>query len=200
VSEFRVEWIADGDEVRRDQARELARSRVLDHAPVYASLECAALRKRSRLLTVSHSERLVGLAAVVEGLLPFPSVSLCASLPEAPQSLLSQVEAPFVVLATQDLWHEVERCGGQRELEQIQMARLHPVEPPEPDPRLERLKQPEELTTLIGSRLSAVRFEAGPFMGIRDSDGDLRPDRLPADAGGFRVRAGDDLGARGSRP
>ena len=173
MGEFRVDWIAEGDEARLDQARELARTRVLVHASVYASLDCPAIRKRSRLLAVSHGERLVGLAAVVDGIFPFPAVALCASLPGASQFLLSRVDAPFVVLATQPFWHEVERCGGQRELEEIQMARLHPAELPDPDPRLERLTRPEELEALVGSRVSAVHFEAGPFLGVRGPEGDL---------------------------
>jgi hypothetical protein len=125
---------------------------------------------------VSLGQRLVGVGAVVEGIFPYRAVALCACLPGASQVLLSRVEVPFVpfvVLATQPLWHEVERCGGRRELEEVQMARLHPAELPDPDPRLERVERAEELETLVGSSFSAVQLEVGPFLGIRDSDGDL---------------------------
>jgi hypothetical protein len=173
VDAFRVQWIEDGDEAGLEQAREYARSRLLDCAPIHASLECPPIRKRSRLLGVHHRDRLVGLTAVVDGILPYRSVGVCASLPGATRLLLSRVDPPFVAFATQPIWCEIARCGGRGVLEEIQMARLAGTPLPEREPGLERLERVEEIRAFLGPRFSPVHFEAGPFLGIRDSAGAL---------------------------
>jgi ribosomal protein S18 acetylase RimI-like enzyme len=173
VGAFRVAWIEEGDEAGLEEARELARSRVLDLAPIYASFECSPIRKRSRFIRVSHRDRLVALAAVVERIFPYRSVPVWASLPGATRQLFSRVDPPFVALAAQPVWHEVVRCGGQRTLEEVQMARLSRSPLPDADPRLERLERVEEVQAFLGPRFSPVHFEVAPFLGIRDSGGAL---------------------------
>jgi hypothetical protein len=170
VAEYLVEWIEDGDESALEEARAFALARIFDRAPLYASLECPPIRKRSRLLRATRAGRLVGLAAVVDDVFPFRSVPLWASFPGAARAMLARIEPPFSVLAPQPNWHAVRACGSEPAVVELQMARMLRSEAPPADPRVEQLDRLEELAQFLGARLCPVHFEAGPFFGIREGE------------------------------
>jgi ribosomal protein S18 acetylase RimI-like enzyme len=173
VGGLRIESSEEWGDAGLVRAREFVRARIFDRAPLHASLECPPIRKRSRLLRATDGDRLVGLAAIVDGTFPYRSVPLSTCAPNVARSLLCEVEAPFVALVPQPLWYSLLRCGGVQKLEEIQMARMWGGPLPEADPRLERLDGIEELQGFIGARFSPVHFETGPFLGIRDPEGRL---------------------------
>jgi ribosomal protein S18 acetylase RimI-like enzyme len=170
VADYLVEWIEDGDEGALEEARDFALAKIFDRAPLYASLECPPIRKRSRLLRATRAGRLEGLAAVVDDVFPFRSVPLWASFAGAARAMLSRIEAPFTVVAPQPVWQAVSACGSEPTVVEMQMARMLRADAPPPDPRVERLERLEEIAQFLGARLCPVHFEVGPFFGIRDGE------------------------------
>ncbi len=149
-------------------AREYARADVFSRSLLHASLEVPALLEHSRHWLVTNRDQVAGLAASIEGVFPYRSVPLAASLPGAASLLLEVAERPFSVLAPEHLWSELERAGARRTRSYLQMARLRHPALPDDEPDVESLADLDELQAYLGPGLSKLRLDLGPFYGIRD--------------------------------
>jgi ribosomal protein S18 acetylase RimI-like enzyme len=164
-----AQWI-DGDEAALERARAFVAAKWLDRSPLQASLEQDVIREHSRLREVGLAERTVGLAAVLEGVHPWRSVPVDASLPGAAIAALDGIERPFTAAAGEPLWSELQRAGGREQSSEIQLARLRHDPLPEPDRRVVTLEKPDALRE-YGVEIAAAHFRAGPFVALRDDDG-----------------------------
>ena len=149
-------------------ARDYARADVFSHALLHASLEVPVLAERSRHWMVTNGDQLAGLAACIDGVFPYRSVPIAASLPGAAAKLLEVAERPFSALVPECLSPDLERAGARLARRYVQMARLqHPPLPDDETP-VERLTDLDELQAYLGPGLTKLRLDLGPFYGIRD--------------------------------
>ncbi len=154
-------------------AREFARADILARALLHASLEEPLLRAHSRHLAVLRHGRVVGLAAQIDDVFPYRSAPIAATLPGVTSALLAELDAPLACLAPEMQWRELERLGAQQASVQLQMARLHRLPLPDPDPGVKRIDDPEELARVFGTGFSPLRLQLGPFFAVRDGQGEL---------------------------
>ncbi len=172
----RVECAAVKFEIRQvnghalEAARAFARAELLGRALLHASLEQPALQERSRHWLAFAGERIVGVAAEIDGVFPFRSAPLAATLPGAASALLEALEPPCFCLAGEPLWSELARAGAELAATHLQMARLRrdPLPDPEPEPEIVTLDDPEELAHFYGPGFERMRHELGPFVGVRE--------------------------------
>ena len=172
----RVECAAVKIEVRQvdgrilEAARSFSRAELLGRALLHASLEQPALQERSRHWLALVGERIVGLAAEIDGVFPFSSAPLAATLPGVASALLEALDPPCFCLAGEPLWSELARAGAERAAVHLQMARLRrdPLPDPEADAQIETIDDPEELARFYGPGFERMRAALGPFVGVRE--------------------------------
>lgn len=155
------------------RAREFAGSDRLGRALLHASLEEAQLCARSAHWAALHGGRFVGLAACIDDVFRYRSAPLAATLPGAGRALLGEIERPFACLASERLWPELRRAGGEQVHAYVQMARLRHDPLDEPDQAVKRVDDQDELAAFVGPDFSGLRLQLGPFFGIRDEKGAL---------------------------
>lgn len=169
----RVRQIGEGDGEALAGARHFARRDLLSRSLLHATLEQPSLRARTRHWCALHGSRVVGLAAEVDGVFPYRSAPIAAALPGAAAALLARLERPFACLAPEMLWSELARAGGCETHQYLQMVRLIRSPPSQPDPRVKRVEDPEELAAFLACEFPEVRLQLGPYAGIRDEGGRL---------------------------
>jgi ribosomal protein S18 acetylase RimI-like enzyme len=172
LSEFVARWLEEDDEAAVERARAFARLKLLDRSPLAASLEQKVIRERSKLREVLLGPELVALAAVVEGVFARRSVPIDATLPGAATAALAGVERPFVALAGEAIGSELERAGGRRRVDEIQMARLKRGALRGANPRVVAVEDRDELER-AGIRVAEAHFQAGPLFALRDDHGEI---------------------------
>jgi ribosomal protein S18 acetylase RimI-like enzyme len=172
LSEFVARWIEDGDELALERARGFARAKLLDRSPLLASLGQKVIREHSRFREVLLGPDLVALAAVVDDLFGWRSVPVDASLPGAAVAALDGIERPYVAMAGEPIWSELERAGGQELFDEIQMARIGGEPLPEPEPRVVVIEDRAEFER-AGFSVAEAHFQAGPFVALRDDEGEI---------------------------
>jgi ribosomal protein S18 acetylase RimI-like enzyme len=166
--------LKDGDDAVEAAAREFARASLYERIWLHAALEVPPLRARSELFAAFHGERAVGLAAVIENLLPHRIAALDTALPGVAAELLARTARPFVCPVPLRLCSEITRAGGRPIRSERQMVRLDRSAPlPEVDPRVERLCDAAELARFCGQSFAPLELELAPFLGIRDPYGEL---------------------------
>ncbi len=166
--------LKEGDEAAEAGARAFACASLYERVWLHAALELPILRARAEPLAAFHGERVVGLAAAIEGLFPFRAVAIDAALPGIASALFARLEPPFVCRVSARLTCELARAGGRWIRAERQMVRLDPCASPAPvDPQIERLSDARELARFCGPRFAPLALELGPFFGIRDAFGDL---------------------------
>jgi hypothetical protein len=166
--------LKEGDEAAEAAARAFARASLYERVWLHAALELPVLRARAEPLAAFHGDRLVGLAAAIEGLFPFRAVAIDAVLPGLASALFERLEPPFVCRVPARLTHELARAGGRWIRAERQMVRLDPWWSPAPlDPQIERLSDARELALFCGPRFTPLALDLGPFFGVRDAFGDL---------------------------
>jgi GNAT superfamily N-acetyltransferase len=166
--------LKEGDEAAEAAARAFARASIFERVWLHAALEIPILRARAEPLVAFHGERLVGLAARIEGLFPFRAVALDAALPGVATGLFMRLEPQFVCRIPARLTAEVTRAGGRLVRVERQMARLDPSHShAPPDREIERLTDAAEIERFCGPSFTALALELGPFFGARDAFGDL---------------------------
>lgn len=170
---FELRWIDRADRESVERLRGFASCQPLDCVPLFASLDQPGVAERSRLLEVVAKGRSAAWGAIVDGVFPYRSAPLYGVLPGGTAAAARALEPPLVVYTGQRYWSELEAAGGRPAREELQMARLQRLALPEPDPRVERLQEFDELKGFPGGPLSPVHFESGPCLGIRDGDGAL---------------------------
>ena len=155
-------------------AAAFARDALFERIWLHAALEVPALHARVESLEASHGERVVGLAAVVDGLFQFRLTAVDGALPGVAEELLRRVPRPFVSPLPSRLAPQAIRAGGREIRTEMQMARLDSaVSLPPVDPRVESLSDTDELTRFCGTSFARLELELGPFFGIRDAFGEL---------------------------
>jgi ribosomal protein S18 acetylase RimI-like enzyme len=171
---YSLRALKDGDAAVDAAARAFARASLYERLWLHAALEIPPLRERSELFAAFHCEHAVGLAAVIEGLLPHRVAALDGVLPGVASKLLARVTRPFVCPAPLRLACEIARAGGRPIRQERQMVRLDRRAPlPDPDPRVERLCDAGEIARFCGQGFAPLELEIAPFLGIRDPYGEL---------------------------
>jgi len=166
--------LKEGDPAALAAARRFARDPLFERIWLHAALEVPALRARVEIVEALHGERVVGLAAVVEGLFPFRLAAVDAVLPGVAEELLRRLPRPFVCPVPSRLRAQVLRAGGREIRTELQMVRLDSAIPlPGGDERVEALTDADELTRFCGTSFARLELELGPFFGIRDAFGEL---------------------------
>jgi GNAT superfamily N-acetyltransferase len=166
--------LKEGDEAAEAAARAFARASIYERVWLHAALELPILRARAEPLAAFHGERVVGLAAAVEGLFPFRAVAIDAALPGIASGLFARLEPPFVCRVPARLTRELARAGARAIRGERQMVRLDPCVTPAPiDPQIERLTDAHELARFCGPGFTPLALQLGPFFGVRDAFGDL---------------------------
>jgi hypothetical protein len=166
--------LKEGDAAALAAARAFARSALFERLWLHAALEVPALRDRVEVVEALHGERVVGLAALIEGLFPFRLVAVDGALPGVAGELLRRVPRPFVCPVPSPLAAQVARAGGREIRTELQMVRLDSGVPlPPVDPRVEAITDADELTHYCGTSFARLELELGPFFGIRDALGEL---------------------------
>jgi hypothetical protein len=166
--------LKEGDEAAEAAARAFARASIYERLWLHAALEVPILRARAEPLVAFHGERVVGLAAAVEGLFPFRAVAIDGALPGVASALFARLEPPFVCRVPARVTRELARAGGRAIRTERQMVRLDPRESAAPvDPQIERLTDARELERFCGPGFTPLSLVLGPFFGIRDAFGDL---------------------------
>ena len=152
-----------------EAARSFVRAELLGRALLHASLEQPALQERSRHWLAFAGERIVGVAAEIDGVFPFRSAPLAATLPGAASALFETLEPPCFCLAGEPLWGELARAGAERAALHLQMVRLRrdPLPDPGPAQEIETLDDPDELARFYGLGFERTRATLGPFVGVR---------------------------------
>jgi ribosomal protein S18 acetylase RimI-like enzyme len=169
-----VRPLKEGDEAALAAARAFARGALYERIWLHAALEVSGLFKRAEVHEAVHGERVVGLAAGIEGLFPFRLVAIDGALPGVAAELLRRVPRPFVCPVPSPLAAQIARAGGRDLRAELQMVRLDAgVALPEVDPRVERITDADELTHYCGTSFARLELELGPFFGIRDAQGEL---------------------------
>lgn len=166
--------LKDGDPAALAAARAFAREPIFERIWLHGALEVPPLCARTEVTQALDGERVVGLAAAIEGLFPFRLVAVDGALPGVAEALLASVSRPFVCPVPSRLARQVARAGGREIRTELQMARLDAAIPlPPPDGRVERLTDASELVRFCGTRFAPLELELGPFFGIRDAFGEL---------------------------
>lgn len=166
--------LKDGDEAAFAAARAFARDPLFERIWLHGAIEVAPLYSRAEVMQAQHAERVVGLAAVIEGLFPFRVVAVDGALPGIVEDLLRRVAPPFVCPVPARLARQVSRAGGREIRTELQMVRLDAAVPlPRRDERVERLSDAEEIVRFCGTSFARLELELGPFFGVRDSFGEL---------------------------
>ncbi len=166
--------LKEGDPAALAAARKFARGALYERIWLHAALEVPGLSDRAEVHEAVCGERVVGLAAVIEGLFPFRLVAVDGALPGVAGELLRRVPRPFVCPVPSPLAAQIARAGGRDLRTELQMVRLDAgVAPPEVDPRVERITDADELTHYCGTSFARLELELGPFFGIRDAQGEL---------------------------
>ena len=169
-----VRPLKEGDSAALAAARTFARGALFERIWLHAALEVPALLARVELLEALHGERVVGLAAVMEGLFPFRLTAVDGALPGVAEVLLRHAPRPFVCPVPSRLGAQVAREGGREIRTELQMVRLDSAVPlPPTDERVEALSDADELTRFCGTSFARLELELGPFFGIRDAFGEL---------------------------
>lgn len=166
--------LTDGDSKALALALGFARRALFERIWLHAALEVPALRGRVELVEALHGERVVGLAAVIEGLFPFRLTAVDGALPGVVEELVRRVPGPYVCPAPARIATQVARAGGREIRSELAMARLVSAIPlPARRERVERLSDPEELLRFFGTSFARLELELGPFFGIRNAAGEL---------------------------
>jgi ribosomal protein S18 acetylase RimI-like enzyme len=166
--------LKEGDSAALAAARTFARRSLFERIWLHAALEIPALLARVELFEVLHAERVVGLAAVIEGLFPFRLTAVDGALPGVAEALLRGAPRPFVCPVPARLAAQVARAGGREIRSELQMVRLDSGIPlSSQDERVEALSDADELTRFCGTGFARLELELGPFFGIRDAFGEL---------------------------
>lgn len=173
MDRFELRWIDPGDGAALESLREFARAQPLDRAPLLASLDQPCLAERSRLFEVLRGGRRAAVGARVEGVFPYPSAPIFEVVPGAAAAVAAALARPFVAYAGERTWSELVHAGGRELTEELQMARLVREPLGDPDPRVERLSDYDELARFSERAISRVHFECGPYFGVRDDSGKL---------------------------
>ena len=174
ASPYEFRPLKEGDSAALAAARAFARGALLERLWLHAALEVPALLARVEVLKALYGERVVGLAAVIEGLFPFKVVAVDGALPGVAGELLRRVPRPFVCPAPSRLAAQVVRAGGREIRTELQMVRLDSGVPlPPADERVEPLTDADEITHYCGTSFARLELELGPFFGIRDAFGEL---------------------------
>ncbi len=166
--------LKEGDSAALAAARAFARAALLERLWLHAALEVPGLLARVEVVESLHGERVVGLAAAIDGLFPFRVVAVDGALPGVAAALLPRMPRPFVCPVPARLGAQVARAGGREIRTELQMARLDSGVPlPARDPRVEAITDADELTHYCGTSFARLELELGPFFGIRDANGEL---------------------------
>ncbi len=173
-SRYQVRPLKEGDAAALAAATAFARDALFERIWLHAALEVPALHARVEVLEALHGERVVGLAAVIDGLFPFRVVAVDGALPGVAAELLRRVPRPFVCPVPSPLASQIARAGGREIRTELQMVRLDAGVPlPPRDARVEVLTDADELTHYCGTSFARLELELGPFFGIRDAFGEL---------------------------
>lgn len=171
---LRYRPLKEGDEAALAAACAFAREPLYERLWLHGVLEVPALRARSEIHQALYGDRLVGMAAAIEGLFPFRFAPLEGALPGAAEVLLQRIARPFVCSAPARLARQVERSGGRAIRTELLMVRFDAGTPlPAPDARVERVADAAELARFCGSTFAPLELELGPFFAIRDALGEL---------------------------
>jgi ribosomal protein S18 acetylase RimI-like enzyme len=163
-----------GDEPVLAAACAFAREPLFERLWLHGALEVDALRARAELSTASDGTRLVGLAAVLEGMFPFRFAAVDAALPGVAAQLVAALPRPFVCPVPVRLATELRRAGGRPIRSEWQMVRFaSPMPGSAHAQRIERLSDAAELAQFLGPAFSPLELELGRFLGIRDGAGEL---------------------------
>jgi len=173
-SQYAYRPLKDGDEAAFAAASAFARDPIFERIWLHGAIEVPALYARTEVVQALHGERVVGLAAVIEGLFPFRVVAVDGALPGIVEELLTRVPPPFVCPVPARLGRQVARAGGREIRTELQMVRLDAAIPlPRRDTRVERLTDADELVRFCGTSFARLELELAPFFGVRDSFGEL---------------------------
>ena len=174
ASSYLVRPLKEGDEAALAAARAFARGALYERLWLHAALEVPGLFERAEVHEAVHGERVVGLAALIEGLFPFRVVAVDGALPGVAAELLRRVPRPFVCPVPAPLGAQIACAGGREIRTELQMVRLDAGIPlADVDPRVERITDADELTHYCGTSFARLELELGPFFGIRDAQGEL---------------------------
>ncbi len=166
--------LKEGDEAAEAAARAFVRASLYERVWLHAALELPILRARAEPLVAFHGERVVGLAAALEGLFPFRMVALDGALPGVAAALFGRLEPPFVCRVPARLTRELARAGARRTRVERQMVRLDPSHSRAPvDPPIERLNDAAELQRFCGPAVTPLSLELGQYLGVRNAFGEL---------------------------
>lgn len=164
--------LKDGDPKALAAARGFARGALFERIWLHAALEVPSLRGRVEVVEALHGERVVGLAAMIEGLFPFRLTAVDGALPGVVEELLLRVPGPYVCPAPARIATQVARAGGREIRSELAMVRLvSAVALPVQRERVETLRDADELLRFFGA--SFALLELGPFFGIRNAAGEL---------------------------
>ncbi len=166
--------LKEGDSAALAAARRFAREALLERIWLHAALEVPALLARVELFEALHGERIVGLAAAIDGLFPFRLTAVDGALHGVAEALLRRAPRPFVCPVPSRLGAQVARAGGREIRTELQMVRLDSgVSLLPADERVEAISDADELTRFCGTAFARLELELGPFFGIRDAFGEL---------------------------
>jgi ribosomal protein S18 acetylase RimI-like enzyme len=166
--------LKEGDEAAEAAARAFVRASLYERVWLHAALELPILRARAEPLVAFHGERMVGLAAAIDGLFPFRMIALDGALPGVAAALFGRLEPPFVCRVPARLTRELARAGARLTRVERQMVRLDPSDSRPPlDPQIERLTDAAELMRFCGPAITPLALQLGQYLGVRNAFGEL---------------------------
>lgn len=166
--------LKEGDEATEAAARAFARAALYQRVWLHAALELPILRARAEPLAAFHGERIVGLAAAIDGLFPFRMLAVDGMLPGVASALVGRIEPPFVCRVPARLTRELARAGARMTRVERQMVRLDPSDSRAPlDPQIERLTDAAELARFCGPSFTPLALQLGQWFGLRNAFGEL---------------------------